>query len=400
MYCWAELHASVKAIGHVVGGPTSVLRSLFDVLGRDGTLMMLASWDDSPYELEQWSEKRQRAYMAEGPAFDPATSPAFPGWSILAEHLRTWPGACRSGNPDKSIAAVGAKAAWLTSNHPLQNGYGAGSPLAKLYEAGGRVLLLGAPLNTITSLHYAEHLARIPNKRTVRYKMPLLRDGQREWVEIEELDSGEGIVDWVGGDSFPAIAREFLASGRGRMGTVGGAQSRLFQARELVDFAVEWMEREFTKPGATGERCVRRATAEDIEAICALYERVAEEGVAWGLVAATREAIREQLGSFSIVAELKGRIIGFGAGSVHTSDVRYSAVTPVGDRYLEVDDLFVAPEFRSQGTGRRLLRAVIDAAQAEGIERIHVFSTTKDHDAVLRFYRRHGFEPWGVQLFR
>lgn len=395
-----ELHASVKAIGHVVGGPTMVLRSLFDVLGPNGTVMMLASWDDSPYELAEWSEERQRAYLEETPAFDPATSPAYAGWSILAEYLRTWPGAHRSANPDKSMVAVGAKAAWLTADHPLENGYGDGSPLAKLYEVNGRILLLGAPLNTITSLHYAEHRARVPNKRTVRYKMPVLRDDRRKWVEIEELDSSTGIVDWVGGDYFPAIAREFLASGRGRAGEVGAAQSYLFEAAELVDFAVAWMERTFSQPGATGEIALRLAAAADIDEIYALYERVAAEGVAWGLVAPSGDAISAQLGPLSFVAVLNGQVIGHAAGTLHTSDGHYGAVTPAGERYLEVDDLYVAQAFRGMGVGGRLVEALITAARGEGIVRVHVFTSTKDHDRIVRFYRRRGFQPWGVQLFR
>jgi len=41
---------------------------------------------------------------------------------------------------------------------------------------------------------------------------------------------------------------EYLAAGRGRSGRVGAARSYLLNAAELVDFAVEWLEREFGKP--------------------------------------------------------------------------------------------------------------------------------------------------------
>ena len=34
------LHASVKAVGWIVGGPDMVLRAILDVLGSTGTLMM------------------------------------------------------------------------------------------------------------------------------------------------------------------------------------------------------------------------------------------------------------------------------------------------------------------------------------------------------------------------
>jgi len=241
------LHASVKAVGWIVGGPDMVIQALLDVLTPEGTLMMLVGWEDSPYELAQWPEGRQLAYLEECPPFDPARSRAYRKWSILTEYLRTWPGARRSDHPDGSFAAVGPQARWITENHPLQYGYGPESPLAKLYEMGGQVLLLGAPFNSITLLHYAEHLANVPNKRVVRYKMPVLRDGQRMWVEIEEFDTNQGIGGRDAGEYFETIAREFLSSGKGRAGKVGAAQSYLFDAADLIQFAIQWMERAFGK---------------------------------------------------------------------------------------------------------------------------------------------------------
>jgi aminoglycoside 3-N-acetyltransferase len=51
------------------------------------------------------------------------------------------------------MAAVGAKAGWLTEDQPSHHGFGPGSPLAKLVDADGQVLLLGAPLDRLTILH-------------------------------------------------------------------------------------------------------------------------------------------------------------------------------------------------------------------------------------------------------
>ena len=237
------LHASVKAIGWIVGGPDMVIQALLDVLTPEGTLMMYVGWEEAPYGLAEWPEDRQRAYLEECPPFDPATSRAYRKWSILTEYLRTRRGACRSNHPEASVVAIGSRAGWITANHPLQYGYGLGSPLAKLCKMRGQVLLLGAPLNSITLLHYAEHMARVPNKRIARYKMPILRDGQRVWVEIEEFDTSQGIVDWGAGDYFETIAREYLSSGEDCSGKVGAAQSYLFDAADLTEFAIQWMER-------------------------------------------------------------------------------------------------------------------------------------------------------------
>ncbi len=45
------------------------------------------------------------------------------------------------------------------------------------------------------------------------------------------------------------IAREALASGIGVSGKIGGADSYIFPAKELVDFAVDWIEVCFKKRG-------------------------------------------------------------------------------------------------------------------------------------------------------
>jgi aminoglycoside 3-N-acetyltransferase len=238
------LHASVRSIGWVVGGPDVVLDALTDALGPDGSLMMYVGWADGTYSMDEWTPEEQLAHEQECPAFDPATSRAVRDWSILTEFLRTRPGAHRSANPEASIAAVGARAAWLTADHPLDYGYGAGSPLAKLIEARGQVLLLGSPLTDVTLIHHAECRARVPDKRVARYRQPVLRGGQRQWVTVEEFDTN-GLVDWEGEDYFGLIVQAYLDAGLGRTGLIGGATCHLLDAVTLDDFAVRWMEEHF-----------------------------------------------------------------------------------------------------------------------------------------------------------
>jgi aminoglycoside 3-N-acetyltransferase len=107
------------------------------------------------------------------------------------------------------------------------------------------VLVLGTPFDSVTLLHYAECLADVPEKRVVRYRMPVLVHGLRRWVDVEEFDTCDGIRDWDGGDYFEAIIEEYLASGHGMTGLVGTARSYLFDAQELTAFGVAWLERAF-----------------------------------------------------------------------------------------------------------------------------------------------------------
>jgi len=243
------LHASVRAIGWVVGGPRVVLDALRDLLTPDGTVLMLASWEGNPYGMQDWSGAARASWLAECPPFDPATSPAdHRELSILAEYLRTWPGARRSDHPLASFVAVGARAEELTARHPWQYGHGPDGPLARFCAADGAVLLLGASLSNITLLHHVEHLAAIPDKRIDRYAMPVLRDGARAWVTMEEYDTTNGIADFGEADYFAAIGRDFLATGVGRRGVVGTASAILLPAAALVRFGVRWLEAHHREP--------------------------------------------------------------------------------------------------------------------------------------------------------
>ncbi|MDA0744952.1 MAG: aminoglycoside 3-N-acetyltransferase [bacterium] len=238
-------HVSVKKIGWIVGGPDTVIHALLDALGPEGTLMMYIKSEDPLDNFDAWPADRKQAYLDECPPFDSNRSRAHRKWSVLTEYIRTWPGAHCSNHPEARIAALGAKAKWITSEHPLQYGYGLGSPLAKLYETGGKVLLLGAPLKALTILHHAEHIAEVPNKKIERFTWPMLVSGKRQWVEIEQFDTSDGIVDWPKGDYFTQITGEYLNLQKYSIGKVGAAESYLFDARHLTDFAVSWMEKKF-----------------------------------------------------------------------------------------------------------------------------------------------------------
>lgn len=226
------VHASLRALGPVVGGAASVIRALLDAVAPNGTL---AAYVD----VELFYEDDE----PDPPVFDPLTAPAARDHGILHEVLRTWPGAIRSGHPDAGVAAIGPAAGWLTDAHPLQYGYGEGSPLAKVVQRGGKVLMLGAPLDTITLLHHAEHLARIPDKRVHRYRRRMPGAEGPVWVDFEEFDTGDPVHPALAENCIEQIALAALAAGVGTRGRVAEADCYLFDARPLVAFGVEWLER-------------------------------------------------------------------------------------------------------------------------------------------------------------
>jgi aminoglycoside 3-N-acetyltransferase len=238
------VHTRMSALGWVVGGSETVVRALLDALGPEGTLVAYASWADHVYTLEDRPEEHREAYSAEPPLWDPATGAVDPDYGRIPERVRTWPGALRSEHPEASVVAVGPRAEWLTAVH--EDGYGAASPLARLVEADGQVLMLGAPLETVTLLHHAEAIARVPGKRTVRYEVALADGTVQSFIDI---DTSRGAYPYellgLGADEFEVMARDALAAGIGVRGTVGAADCHLFPARELTAFAVAWIEARF-----------------------------------------------------------------------------------------------------------------------------------------------------------
>ncbi len=234
------VHTRMSALGHVVGGSETVVRALLDALGPDGTLMAYASWAEHVYEEDR------PAYLASPPVFDPATGAVDPGYGRIPERIRTWPGARRSAHPEAGVVAVGARAGWLVEPHPDDDGYGWESPFARLVQADGQVLMLGAPLDTVTLLHHAEAIATAPGKRRRSYTVRMHGEDRA----FTDIDTEHGAYPYdaldLAGDEFLVIAEAALARGVGVRGTIGPATCHLFPAPELTAFGVAWIEARFT----------------------------------------------------------------------------------------------------------------------------------------------------------
>jgi aminoglycoside 3-N-acetyltransferase len=245
----AMAHTRMSALGWVVGGSETVVRALLDALGPGGTLMAYASWEEHVYRASDRPEERRAAYAAEPPVFDPATGEVAREYGRIPERIRTWPGAERSTHPEAGVVAVGPRARRLTQTHPPNDGYGAASPFARLVEAGGQVLMLGAPLDTITLLHHAEAIARAPRKRRLTYTVVVATDAGPEERTFTDIDTADGAFPYdelaLADDPFAVIAREALAAGIGTHGQVGHASCHLFPAAELAAFGVAWLEERF-----------------------------------------------------------------------------------------------------------------------------------------------------------
>lgn len=236
------VHASLRRLGLPrPDGAQRLLDALDEAVGPNGTLLMVLG-TEAPSEFANALPIADRAAALVGtPGVHLATAPALAEVGAFAEFFRKAPGTRISDNPNARFAARGPAAEDLFRDAPWHDYYGPGSPLERLVQRGGKVLRLGANPDTVTVLHYAEHLADVPDKRRVRWDYVLATpDGPRH-VWVEGLDDAEGIVDYDGPDYFAEILHAWLATGGGAQGRVGDAAAELIDAGALVRFAAAWM---------------------------------------------------------------------------------------------------------------------------------------------------------------
>lgn len=236
------IHAAMSKVEPMLNGPDALSLALLDVIGPEGTMLVYTSWDSVHDDLMDDEGRVLPEWRDHVPAFDPHTSRAVRMNGVIAEFVRTMPGARRSANPGASVAAVGKLAEWITADHPQDYGYGAGSPLAKLVEVDGRVLMVGAPWDTMTLIHHADHLADLPDKLVRRYEVPFAEGTGTKWRFIEEFDTTEPIIAELPENYIEQIVTAYVESSGGRQGLIGLAPSLLVDARPMLTFAIEWLE--------------------------------------------------------------------------------------------------------------------------------------------------------------
>ena len=238
------VHASVRAIGEIAGGPDEIHLALKDVVTADGTMLMYAGCPRYVDEVGRGNltAAEEAEVLTKLPPFDPETARSARDHGVLVEWFRTWPGSRVNPHPARFVA-WGRHTEYLFETQPWDFAFGHGSALDRFVQLDGRILLLGSGHDNVTFLHYVEHVADIPERRLARFKVPVLEDGVTVWRDMVEVDtSGGAHANWPD-RFFATLVDGYLADTGNRGGRVGDAVSHVVSARGLLAYAQPIMER-------------------------------------------------------------------------------------------------------------------------------------------------------------
>lgn len=194
------VHSSCRGMGPVAGGAETIISALLDAIGPDGNLMLPTfTYSNRP----------------PGFCFDPAETPCRTG--IIPELGRRREGAVRSLHPTHSVAVIGPDAEALTRDHLKGRTVGVGSPIDRLAQRGGKVLLMAVGHRANSMIHVAEDRAGMP-KASARDPMPAFKvrlpDGR---IISHQLDHSASCSA-----GFDAAEEPLRRAGAIRDATVGG----------------------------------------------------------------------------------------------------------------------------------------------------------------------------------
>lgn len=193
------LHVSLNAFGYLIGGEVTLIDTIIQCLGEEGTLVMPAQsveimdpqfWE-YPAVPTEWHEQIRASIEP----YNKKNTPVGRGLGIVARYFCNREGVKRSNHPLYSFCAYGKRTEEILKDHPLDYGLGKMSPLGKLYGLDAKVLMLGTDFESNTSIHLAEYEL---GRGDIFEVAPLLIDGKKQWVKFKnvELDVYDDFIEF------------------------------------------------------------------------------------------------------------------------------------------------------------------------------------------------------------
>ena len=222
------VHTAFSKVKPIEGGPTGLISALRSALGAEGTLVMPSMSYDDDHVFD-----KTKSHCAQ--------------LGVVADTFWRQPGVLRSDS-NHAFAAVGPHAERILAPHPIDVPHGLDSPVGRVYELDGQVLLLGVDHTSNTTIHLCENMAGVRYRRD-KY-LTVLEDGKPTRIEYGEIDhccQNFSLVDgWLD------------ERGLQKRGKVGHADARLIRSRILVDVVTGRLaknETTFLHPLGVDEEC-------------------------------------------------------------------------------------------------------------------------------------------------
>lgn len=124
----------------------------------------------------------------------------------------------------------------------------------------------------------------------------------------------------------------------------------------------------------------RELDEKTIQKLIELSKKWQEEDCSYGMIANTEEDIKEPL----CVAVDNDEIVGYIFGHYYVTENKTSYID-IGCECFTVDELYVLPEYRSQGIGKELFKRM-EKAVKDSCTYITLSTSTKDYKKILHFY--------------
>ncbi len=211
------IHTSFRAFKPVLNHPEEVIESILACIGSRGNLML---------PTFNYSQPRPEPY------YDRNMTPCQTG--AVPECGRQRDDAIRSLHPTHSVAVIGPDADELTRDHLDGRAFGVSSPVDRLAQRGGQVLLLGVTHIANSTIHVGEEHARLPKKLSgppkpcVKTRMP---DGR---IINHQLDTSPSCS--LG---FDAIEKPLRHHGYVTDGVFENCSMQLMKGKSVIDQVVQ-----------------------------------------------------------------------------------------------------------------------------------------------------------------
>ncbi len=206
------MHSSLSSFGMLEGGADSLIESLLAAAGPEGLVMVPTfTYGREPFDLKKTPSATGR----------------------VTEQFRLRPDVVRSAHPTHSVAAWGRDAEAATGGHDVEAAFGAGTPLDRLVEAGGDVLLVGVSHVASSVIHVAQERACVPYLDRPKTVLVVGADGTQQPRRVRRAGCSLGF------DRLGPLVGHLV-----RRIQVGTSTLQLIPAKGVVEIAADTLRRD------------------------------------------------------------------------------------------------------------------------------------------------------------